>query len=468
MKRQKTPGKAESLRSAGSGNKVIMTSMPLASVFVCENISLSSAADQQFVSEFTDEFIDRFHHLCRQWLKYPAAQINPSVVQDLYRTMHGLKGCAGCVGANFLVNLCQESEELLKHIPAETTQRDTWYQLLLWSMQQSSNILQIIKQRSLMQQPPASLDCHTTVMDASYRNFTEMVGSMLVQLANPAPNESAYIPENPVEHHEVASETHNRELDELLRYVMDQLSNADAKESSEKWQRTMSIITSAQTVSVQTFFESIGRVAEELGASLHKTIRLSVQDTMIAVEKNVLNALKIPFIHIIRNAVDHGLETDDERIQLKKNLPAALTVSWELFNGILQIQIQDDGRGLDQHAILRKSAELNLPQHSLQDWRQLIFEPGFSTKAEANTLSGRGIGLDSVKRIVQQLDGSIMVSSKSGRGTCFSIMVPIKSAIINGQKADQMVVRWLDDDDASRSMFSGESGQHINFSSQES
>jgi two-component system chemotaxis sensor kinase CheA len=156
----------------------------------------------------------------------------------------------------------------------------------------------------------------------------------------------------------------------------------------------------------------------------------------------VVDKIGDPLVHMVRNSVDHGIEADTGR-RAAAGKPAQAKVFLRAFQkgGNVCIQIQDDGKGLDREAILRKARERGLLEgdgSALSDqevWR-FIFEAGFSTAAQVTEISGRGVGMDVVRRNIEELRGRIEIESAAGRGTTFSIWLPLTLAIIDG-----MIVR---------------------------
>src|SRR5262249_37359608 len=153
-------------------------------------------------------------------------------------------------------------------------------------------------------------------------------------------------------------------------------------------------------------------------------------------DKTVVDRLGDPLVHMVRNAVDHGIEPPDVRAAAGK--PAEGTVTLRAFHqgGNVHIELSDDGKGLDRQAILAKAVESGLIQEgqSLSDSEVfgLIFEPGFSTAKVVTDVSGRGVGMDVVRRNVEALQGSIHIRSQQGKGTTFTVRLPLTLVILDG------------------------------------
>lgn len=198
---------------------------------------------------------------------------------------------------------------------------------------------------------------------------------------------------------------------------------------------------SLRMVPVRSAFQRMARLARDVAKKLHKPIEFVTEGEETELDKNVVDAIVDPLVHMIRNAVDHGIETnvEDRRAAGKPDAGRIILRAYHKGGGIY-IEIEDDGRGLNREAILHKARERKLIRENEtpadSDLFNLIFEPGFSTAKVVTDMSGRGVGMDVVKRNIQALRGRIDIRSQEGRGTIFSIRLPLTLAIIEG-----MVVR---------------------------
>ncbi len=190
-------------------------------------------------------------------------------------------------------------------------------------------------------------------------------------------------------------------------------------------------------VPVQTLFSRYSRVVFELGKQIGKQVRLEIRGGETEFDKNLIDNLIDPLTHMVRNSIDHGIENSvEERIQAGKPAEALIILSASHRAGEVLIEISDDGRGIDPDAILKRAKEKGLykegdPIREDQIFA-LMFEPGFSTAASVTELSGRGVGLDVVKRNVESLRGRIEIESTKGEGTVFRIFLPLTLANIDG------------------------------------
>jgi two-component system chemotaxis sensor kinase CheA len=183
-------------------------------------------------------------------------------------------------------------------------------------------------------------------------------------------------------------------------------------------------------------FNRFQRVVHDVARELGKDIELVVSGEDAELDKTVVERIADPLTHLVRNAMDHGIEPADVRVARGK--PARGTVRLNAFHdsGAIVIEVSDDGGGLQRDRILEKAIERGLvePGRALSDGEiyALIFEPGFSTAAAITNLSGRGVGMDVVKRNIAELRGSVSVASEPGQGTTVTVRLPLTLAIING------------------------------------
>ncbi|MFO6445506.1 chemotaxis protein CheA [Erythrobacter sp. NE805] len=198
---------------------------------------------------------------------------------------------------------------------------------------------------------------------------------------------------------------------------------------------------------ISSVFGRVPRLLRELGASTGKHVKLEVAGETTELDKTVIERLSEPMTHLIRNAVDHGIESPEERRAAGKDPEGTLTLSAEQKAGRIIIRIADDGRGIDRDRVLAKAIANGLvapeAQLSDDDIHQLIFAPGFSTAAQVSNISGRGVGMDVVKQNVKELGGRITIESVPGKGTTFSLALPLTLAISDGmivQVGDQSLV----------------------------
>lgn len=193
---------------------------------------------------------------------------------------------------------------------------------------------------------------------------------------------------------------------------------------------------SLRMVSVKATFQKMARLARDLAKKCNRDIDFITEGEDTELDKSVVENISDPLVHMIRNAIDHGIEPQEDRIA--KGKPIKATVRLAAFHraGAIYIEITDDGRGLDKDKIFSKAVSRNLckPDASLteQEIFQFIFLPGFSTAQQVTDISGRGVGMDVVRRNIEQLRGSVEISSTVDKGTTFTIKLPLTLAVVDG------------------------------------
>jgi len=204
---------------------------------------------------------------------------------------------------------------------------------------------------------------------------------------------------------------------------------------------------SLRMVSVKAVFQKMARLARDLSKKLEKRVDLVMEGENTELDKSVVENIGDPLVHMVRNALDHGIETTQERRAAGK--PDVARVVLRAFHkaGNIFIEIEDDGRGISRERVIKKAVSQGLiasgTNISDHDVFQLLFRPGFSTAAQVTDVSGRGVGMDVVKRNIEALRGSIDITSEEGHGSKFSIRLPLTLAIIDGMVIRVGVERFI-------------------------
>ncbi|MBQ5537120.1 MAG: chemotaxis protein CheA [Treponema sp.] len=189
-------------------------------------------------------------------------------------------------------------------------------------------------------------------------------------------------------------------------------------------------------VPVGTLFQKFKRTVYDLSTQLGKQVEMVTVGAETELDKTVIEKLNDPLLHLIRNSVDHGIEMPAERHEAGKSETGTVTLSAKHVGAFINISIRDDGKGLDRDAIRDKAIQKGLIKenetHSDEEIFNLIFQPGFSTAKQVTSVSGRGVGLDVVKKDLATLGGTVGIESKRGKGTSFILKIPLTLAIIDG------------------------------------
>jgi len=195
-------------------------------------------------------------------------------------------------------------------------------------------------------------------------------------------------------------------------------------------------IMKARMLPIATVFARFRRVVRDLAKASGKSVALDLFGEETEIDKKVIDRIGEPLVHLVRNAVDHGLEPSDERVKRGKNAQGTIRLGAYQDGDHICLELSDDGRGLDREAILRKALEKGLIKReevasaSTERVLGFIFLPGFSTARRVTDISGRGVGMDAVKRAVEELGGTVRIRSAVGVGTTVTISLPLTMAII--------------------------------------
>ncbi|MDK9694175.1 MAG: chemotaxis protein CheA [Sulfurimonas sp.] len=225
----------------------------------------------------------------------------------------------------------------------------------------------------------------------------------------------------------------NREIRSIENETINRTIEVLSKITKKIQDRVMSL----RMVAIKDTFEKMKRVVRDTSKKTGKEIHLIIQGEETEIDKTMIDSLSDPLIHIIRNAIDHGLESNTfEREKAGKNAEGIISLRAFHKSGNIVISVSDDGRGIDKERVLEKAIERGVlgENENLTDAQifALIMQPGFSTAQTISDLSGRGVGLDVVKTSIEKLRGKIEIESKKGEGTTFSIILPLTLAIIDG------------------------------------
>ncbi|MDW5498762.1 chemotaxis protein CheA [Serratia proteamaculans] len=194
-------------------------------------------------------------------------------------------------------------------------------------------------------------------------------------------------------------------------------------------------VMSIRMMPMEYVFSRFPRLVRDLASKLNKQVELQLQGSSTELDKSLIERIIDPLTHLVRNSLDHGIEDPDTRIAAGKSAVGNLILSAEHQGGNICIEVTDDGAGLNREKILAKAASQGLAvsdSMSDEDVGMLIFAPGFSTAEQVTDVSGRGVGMDVVKRNIQEMGGHVEIHSQAGKGTAIRILLPLTLAILDG------------------------------------
>ncbi|HAT7568902.1 TPA: chemotaxis protein CheA [Citrobacter werkmanii] len=205
-------------------------------------------------------------------------------------------------------------------------------------------------------------------------------------------------------------------------------------------------VMSIRMMPMEYVFSRFPRLVRDLAGKLGKQVELTQVGSSTELDKSLIERIIDPLTHLVRNSLDHGIELPEKRLEAGKSPIGNLTLSAEHQGGNICIEVTDDGDGLNRERILAKAISQGMPIHenmSDDEVGMLIFAPGFSTAEQVTDVSGRGVGMDVVKRNIQEMGGHVEIQSKQGQGTTIRILLPLTLAILDGMSvrvADEVFI----------------------------
>ncbi|HEY8278449.1 MAG TPA: chemotaxis protein CheA [Bdellovibrionota bacterium] len=413
---------------------------------------------ENFEAEIRMGFLDEAKELLANaeqcFLNLENAHRDPAVIEQIFRLAHNFKGSAGAVGFTDLKDFAHKLESLLLKVKnGEIPVTPKLIGLLLRCNDYLSSTVERLR-------ADTSASCANPALCTEMEgDFTQDLQAEPPASAFPPPNkEPAAQPSIPAtkpaadESVRVALEKIDHLLNNvgelsILQTVMDQQRRQAASNLNPLMLKTIGqmskIIKEVQTVSmslrmlpVRQTFQKMQRIVRDTSATLGKEVEFRSSGDETELDKTVIEQLGDPLVHMVRNAVDHGLENKEEREKAGKSPVGHISLSAFHRGGQIVIEIRDDGRGLDAEKLRKKAREKGLlaanAELSDEEAYHLVFAPGFSTKEAVTDVSGRGVGMDVVKTNISALRGEVEIETDLGKGTCFRVLLPLTLAIIDG------------------------------------
>ena len=377
---------------------------------------------------------------------------NPTIGDEfstLFRAVHTIKGSSSIVGADQIEMFCHALEELLTKLREHELLLNQEMIPFLLKCHDHIRALVTDFETDLSDQGLKKADELLLAQIGCYISHPKIGNVQIEATTTSKPQES-----EPSEHQPdqkfVRVDAHK--LDQLINLVVELVTASSILEANVRLSSDLASIESSSSVSalvkqvqeramsfrmipVGDLFKRFQRSLHDMAATSGKSARLVISGGESELDKVVAEKLKEPLLHLMRNAVDHGLETSDDRIVAGKSATGTIELSAFHEAGAIVIEISDDGRGINKEKVLRRALANGLlrPEEAgTHDVYSLIFEPGFTTLEEATLLSGRGVGMDVVKKQVEALRGKIDISSQEGEGTRIQLRIPLSLALIDG------------------------------------
>jgi chemotaxis protein histidine kinase CheA len=404
---------------------------------------------EQLLAGFVDESQEIYERATRNLMELENAPPSRGTqFDDLARGLHTLKGSAATLGLDELSELAHRMEDLL--LPLRGSEQplpqpladallkslDAWMARLRATAGKAElpdlkPALQLLGHEAAVEKTearPAEIEEPQTAEETSWRVSTRQVIELLHEVER-------------LREVRLRIDERRRELDRAAQQLgsaadaraalinLRRALGADGEEAADIVSSMEDGLKAISTMPVRTVIEPLRRAVRDLCKSTGKLARLSVVGAEVSLDRRVLEHLRGPLVHLVRNAVDHGLEMPQVRERAGKHREGALTIRVEQHGNMLFIEVADDGAGLDaarirEVAAYRGVAPEELAAMTTAQVHQLIFRSGFTTRTDVTDVSGRGVGLDVVRDQVQALHGQVEVQSTPGQGTRFILSLP--------------------------------------------
>lgn len=378
-----------------------------------------------------------------------------AVIDELFRHAHSLKGMAATMGYEQIVAIAHYMEDLLSKVRSgEFALLPALADLLLEGGDTLSRLTTGIETGSDVSEDTTALVARLAAFDPSAETITHTTANRdnpdhtILQESAPPPSHQ-FRQTDSFKSIRIKTET----LDHLVNITGELITNryrlaeavrlTDAAESHESLHQLSTLLRSlrdevfkARMLPFAIIAERFPRLVRDLARKQGKEIHFQMAGKEIELDRGILEEIAEPIVHILRNAVDHGMEGADERVRAGKPYSGTITLEVRRDKDHVEITITDDGRGMDPERLKRKGVEKGLisPEQSAgmtpQEAYQLICTPGFSTAEAVTDISGRGVGMDAVRETVNGLAGALMIQSQNGLGSRFVMRLPITVSII--------------------------------------
>jgi two-component system, chemotaxis family, sensor kinase CheA len=392
------------------------------------------------LGSFRDESDELLAELERLALALDAQPSNRGLVEEMFRCAHTLKGSASCVGFESVTAVAHELEEMFEAVTTNRRNAGRWL---------SGMALEAL---DLLRTGCQAAD---EEREAPIPGASELLARIVAWLASDEQAGEAVAWNDDASKRDARALRSLRvdvdKLDRLLNLagevavaqgrlgaLVDPGSEAHGAVAAFQglFQTLQESVMRLRVVPLGPAFERFRRAVHELSLRVGKHVELSVEGGEVEVDVTLVEALREPLMHMIRNAIDHGIESEEARFAAGKHWPGRVILRARYDGNYVVIQVADDGAGLDQARLLEKARELGinaaLAAANDEALHELLFLPGLSTAREVTNMSGRGIGMDVVRRSIEGLRGTIALDSQPGVGLTVSIRLPLSLALIQG------------------------------------
>lgn len=435
-------------------------------------LPIHSEEDSVMYDEFISETLEHVDSIENGIMELEKNPTDSELLNSIFRHFHSVKGAAGFLGILDVNKISHETENLLDLARKGKLYPDkTIVNLLLKSVDYQVRLMRHLDSRIKHMLGKISEDMMEPFLDIS-----SILEELRATIQRAKEHPTAFPPEGPPGVEKVAGITAPAEklepsvgktiatsaikvstekLDALLELVgelvishtlvsqdpvlQNEININILKNLSYMGKSTKSLqeqVMAVRMVPLRMMFQKMARLVRDLSDKTSKKITFEISGEETEIDKTVIDELNDPLVHLLRNSVDHGIEPPDERKATGKSETGQVTLKAYNQGGNAVIDIIDDGRGLNSERIRKKAIEKNLIKEednlTEREISNLILLPGFSTAAKTTDISGRGVGMDVVARNINKLNGKLEINSKNGKGSVFTIRLPLTMAIIDG------------------------------------
>lgn len=407
---------------------------------------------EELIGIFIEESIDLLERMRERLDDYSSAEDKGERFKDILRSIHTMKGGSGTCGFHRLKNMAHSLEEKLLNFKDHAN--DLPIQIL-------EELEQAVSDFALLLEDGPDHETQVVPSNQGFGFFEDqdLISPGLAEGKQSTPklkeNKSLASTKKTSEQVRVPLEKIQRNIDLVseifltrnqIKYLVEKrnLGQTSEQEFQQQWDmldNTLrksigdleSLAMSLRMMPIKPVFRMMEATVREYAKQTSKQISLQTEGSDTDLDKRVLDNLSEPLIHLIRNAMDHGIENQETRIRLGKSNPAIIRLTAHMEGNEVIITVSDDGQGIDDKKLLESATRKGLDTSHVQtkdDAINLIFHPGFSTKQQATDVSGRGIGMDAVKNFVESIGGSIQVKTEINKGTQFCMRIPLGLSVI--------------------------------------
>ncbi len=441
-------------------------------------------ADPEILGEFITETLDHLQNSEVSLLKLETDPGDLENLNNVFRAFHSTKGTSSFLGLNRIKELAHHAEMLLDRARKNEIRLTGVYSdlalesadTLKWMVEKlqdaslgpkkplPNNYQDLMQRLENPGQPVAKVESAPTVASTETGDGQIIPTTLDMKSENnsEAPSESERsCPEpgaNTLNHGALATSTvrvSTEKLDGLINMVGElvithamiaqqesdrndnnRISSRNIMQLEKITRELQDLSMSLRMVPLKATFQKMERLVRDVAKKSNKLVQFKMEGEETEIDRNMVESINDPLVHMLRNAVDHGVEIPEERKRLGKSEHGTVILRAYHTSGNIVIELHDDGKGLDREKIFKKAVEKGLiaADHALTDSEvfKLIFLPGFSTADKVTEVSGRGVGMDVVKKNIESIRGKVEITSTVGQGTVFSIRIPLTLAIIDG------------------------------------